>query len=86
MKINYKFINYLRTSDCADVMEANHISVHILSGNISVGDVDTSESIYNFLENQVDESKKLVSSVLRFEGTIGEFADDFLESFDSEEQ
>lgn len=51
-----------------------------------MGDVDTSESIYNFLENQVDESKKLVSSVLRFKGTIGEFVDDFLESFDSEEQ
>lgn len=67
-------------------MEANQISIHILSSDISVGDVDTGESICDFLENQMDKRKNLVSSFLRFKGKIGEFVDDFLHSFDSREQ
>ena len=37
--------------DCADIMDANQISIHISSGNIYVGDLETSEtgnSIFNF--------------------------------------
>ena len=67
-------------------MEANQISIHILSSDISVGDVDTGESICDFLENQMDERKYLVSSFLRFKVKIWEFVDDFLHSFDSREQ
>ena len=27
--INYKFINYLKTGDCADIMEASQNSIHV---------------------------------------------------------
>ena len=37
--------------DCADIMEANQIPIDVSSGNIYVGDLETSEtgnSIFNF--------------------------------------
>ena len=43
-EINYKFINYLKTGDCSDIMEANQTSIHVSSGNIYVGDLETGET------------------------------------------
>ena len=88
-EINYKFINYLKTGDCADIMEANQISIHVSSGNIYVGDLKTGETgdiIFDFLENQIDETKKLILTVLRFKSSVTEFVDKFLVSMDTKEQ
>ena len=70
-------------------MEANQISIHVRSGNIYVGDLETGgtgDSIFDFEENQMDETKKLILTVLRLKGSIAEFVDEFLVLMDTEEQ
>ena len=32
-KVNYKFINYLKTGDCANNIEADQISIHVGIGD-----------------------------------------------------
>ena len=88
-EINYKFINYLKTGDCADIMETSQNSIHVSSWNIYVGDLETVETgdiIFDFLENEMDEIKKLILAVLRFTRSVVEFVDEFLVSMDTEEQ
>ena len=54
-----------------------------------MGDVETVETgdiIFDFLENEMDEIKKLILTVLRFTRSVVEFVDEFLVSMDTEEQ
>ena len=70
-------------------MEASQNSIHVSNWNIYVGDVETVETgdiIFDFLENEMDEIKKLILTVLRFTRSVVEFVDEFLVSMDTEEQ
>ena len=44
------------------------------------------DSILDFLENQMDKTKKLILIVLRFKGLVTEFVDKFLISIDTKER
>ena len=55
---NMEFIDYLRTPQCRRVMEENNTSIHVNSGNFLVGETDVAESMYDFLQLQMDETKK----------------------------
>ena len=55
---NQDFIEYLATDECRDVLERDGISVHVSSGDIYVTSENTGESLYTFLNNQQDQSKK----------------------------
>ena len=83
-KVNYKFINYLKTGDYANIMEADQISIHVGIGDPETG--ETGESILDFLENQMDKTKKLILIVLTFKGSVAEFVDKFLISIDTKER
>ena len=70
-------------------MEPNETSIHVSSGNINVGDLETSETednIFDFLENQMDETKRLILAVLSFKDFNVKFVDKFLVSMDTQEQ
>ena len=49
------------------------------SGNFLVGETDVGESIYDFLQLQMDETKKLIKTVLRCSGSVKGFADIYLD-------
>ena len=78
--VNYKLIDYLRSRNSANVMEANQITIHIDIGNIIVENKDTNESIYDFLNLQMDESKKLIFSVRRYAGSLEDYKCQFIPS------
>ena len=44
------------------------------------------DSILDFLENQMDKTKKLILIVLRFKGLVAEFVDKFLIPIDTKER
>ena len=48
--------------------------------------VETGDIIFDFLENEMDEIKKLILTVLRFTRSVVKFVDEFLVSMDTEEQ
>ena len=55
---NQDFIEYLATDQCRDALERDGISIHVPSGDIFINNENTGESLYTFLNNQQDESKK----------------------------
>ena len=65
-KVNYKFINYLKTGDYANIMEADQISIHVGIGDPETG--ETGESILDFLENQMDKTKKTYTDCADVQG------------------
>ena len=73
-----EFIDYFRTPQCRRVMEENNISIHVNSGNFLVGETDVAESMYDFLQLQMDETKKFIGTVLRYSGSLKGFTDKYL--------
>ena len=69
----------MRTPQCRRVMEENNISVHVNSSNFLVGETYFGERIYDFLQLQMDETKKLIKSVLRYSGSLKGFTDAYLD-------
>ena len=55
---NQDFIEYLATDKCQDALERDGISIHVPSGNIFINNENTGESLYTFLNNLQDETKK----------------------------
>ena len=55
---NEDFVNYLGTEECQRALERDRISIHVPTGSIFVNNENTGESLYSFLENQQDETKK----------------------------
>ena len=55
---NEDFVNFLGTEECQEALQRDGISIHAPTGNIFINNQNTEESIYTFLDNQQDETKK----------------------------
>ena len=55
---NEEIIEYLATDECQDALERDGISIHVSSGDIFINNQNTGKSLYTFLNNQQDETKK----------------------------
>ena len=77
---NRDFIDYLSTDECERVMEGNDITIHVESGEYLVGELETGESLYNFLALQTDEDKKVIRTILRYSGSLKSFTEDYMQS------
>ena len=55
---NEDFVNFLGTEECQEALQRDGISIHVPTENIFVNNQNTEESIYTFLDNQQDETKK----------------------------
>ena len=57
---------------CKQILEDNHLKIHIETGNIYYKNEDTNESIFQFIENQQD-SKGIINYDLSFEGNYNDY-------------
>ena len=55
-----KFLDFLQSEICADLMKANKLKIHVEIGNVYHNNTDTNESICSFFEAQEDETKKWI--------------------------
>ena len=55
---NEDFVNVLGTEECQEALQRDGISIHVPTGNVFINSKNTEESIYTFLDNQQDETKK----------------------------
>ena len=55
---NEDFVNFLGTEECQEALQRDGISINAPTGNIFVNNQNIEESIYTFLDNQQDETKK----------------------------
>ena len=58
VKNNEQFIEFLATDECQEALQRDGISIYIPTGDIFINNQKTEESIYTFLDNQQDETKK----------------------------
>ena len=57
---NTTFLEFLKSSFGQDILNNNKMRTHLESRDIYIGNVNTSESTYNFLIPQQDDTKKLI--------------------------
>ena len=69
---NEEFIDFLQWDMCKQILEDNHLKIHIETGNIYYKNEDTNESIFQFIENQQD-SKGIINYDLSFEGNYNDY-------------
>ena len=49
---NFGFLDFLQSNYCKNILEDNKLKIHIDTGNIYYNNIDTNESIHNFIFNQ----------------------------------
>ena len=54
------FKNFLQSDICEDLMKNKKLKIHVDIGHIFHNNVDTNERIFDFFENQEDETKQFL--------------------------
>ena len=70
---NEDFVNFLGTEECQEALQRDGISIHVPTGNIFVNNQNTEESIYTFLDNQQDETKKEIPLDLSYDDNLTDY-------------
>ena len=71
---------------CKEILENNHLKIHIETGNIYYKNEDTNESIFEFIKNQQDVSKGIINYDLSFEGNFKDYFNWITNDYDSYEK
>ena len=68
------FLNFLQSDICEDLMKNHKLKIYVDTGHIFHNNIDTNESIFDFLENQEDGTKQFLED---FEFNIIDSYDDY---------
>ena len=82
---NLEFVEFLQSDYCKE-MQSNDLKIHIETGNIYYNDTDTNESIFGFMKNQQNNSKGLINTDLKFDGTYKNYFQWILNEFEAQEK
>ena len=77
---NEDFVEFLATEECQEALEKDGISIHIPSGQIFVHNENTGESLFDFLRNQQDESKKEIPFDFTYDDDYTDYMTKYLPS------
>ena len=70
---NEEFVEFLATDDCQDALQRDGISIHKPTGDIFINNQNTEESIYSFLDNQQDETKKDIPLDFSYDDNLNDY-------------
>ena len=77
---NEEFVNFLTTDTCREALQRDNISIHVPTGDIFINNQNTKESIYKFLENQQDETKKDIPLDFSYDDDLNDYMTKYLPS------
>ena len=80
-KNNYAFFDFLQSETCANLMKKNKLKIHIESGDIYIDNINTNESIYDFIRSQDNENYILIDHEFIFDGSLNDYFQ-FLQNVD----
>ena len=80
---NQEFLDFLQWDLCKEILENNHLKIHIETGNIYYKNEDTNKSIFEFIKNQQDVSKGIINYNLSFEGNFKNYFNWITNDYDS---
>ena len=72
---NFAFVDFLQSDFCKDILLTNALKIHIETGNIYYNDIDTNESIFEFITNQQNTSKGVINNEFKFDGNYKQYFD-----------
>ena len=75
---NQDFIEYLATDECQDALERDDISIHLSSGDIFINNENTGESLYTFLDNQQNQTKKEIPLDFTYDDDLTDYMTKYL--------
>ena len=81
-----EFLDFLQWDYCKEILENNELKIHIETGNIYYKNIDTNESIFEFMKNQQDSSKGEINSELAFKGNFNDYYRWILNDYDTYEK
>ena len=81
-----KFLDFLQTDYCKEILVSNDLKIHIETGNIYYDDTDTNESIFEFMKNQEDSSKGIINTDLKYNGSYKNYFQWILNGFEPYEK
>ena len=76
----------LYSGEMGIIMKENKLKIHADSGEILENNRETREKFYKFLRFQLDESKKIIHTILRYSRGLKGFKDHLSNMIDTEEQ
>ena len=77
---NKEFVSFLTTDTCREALQRDNISIHVPTGDIFVNNQNTQESLYSFLENQQDETKKDIRLDFSYDDDLNDYMTKYLPS------
>ena len=80
---NMKFVDFLQSDFCKEILQSNDLKTHIETGNIYYQDTDTNGSIFEFMNNQQNISKGVIQTELKFDGNYKNYFQWTLNEFDA---
>ena len=83
---NMDFVNFLQSEFCKEILQQNDLKIHIETGNIYYDDKDTNESIFEFIQNQQNNSKGIIRKEFKFDGNYKDYFQWILNEFDAQEK
>ena len=75
---NEEFVNFLTTDACREALQRDNIRIHVPTGDIFVNNQNMQESLYNFLENQQDETKKDIPLHFSYDDDLNDYMTKYL--------
>ena len=75
---NANFLDFLASDFGAEIMRQNLLSIHTASGNLYYNNLNTGESIYEFILAQQNETKQIVNAKLHYGGSFQEYLRGYL--------
>ena len=78
VKNNEQFIEFLATDECQEALQRDGISIHIPTGDIFINNQNTEESIYTFLDNQQDETRKDIPLDFSYDDNLNDYMTKYL--------
>ena len=83
---NMKFVDFLQSDFCKEILQSNDLKTHIETGNIYYQDTDTNGSIFEFMNNQQNISKGVIQTELKFDGSYKNYFQWTLNEFDAQQK
>ena len=83
---NMDFIDLLQSEYCKEILQQNDLKIHIETGNIYYDDKDTNESIFEFIQNQQNNSKGIIRNDFKFDGNYKDYFQWILNEFEAQEK
>ena len=77
---NREFVSFLTSEACRDALQRDNMSIHVPTGDIFINNQNTQESLYGFLDNQSDETKKDIPLDFSYDDDLNDYMTKYLPS------